>query len=65
MLAKYKGRVLPYEFLLSEVWGPEYVGEIDQLRLHISSLRAKLEEDPLNPKLIQDGWGIGYRLAID
>lgn len=63
VLAKYKGRVLPHEFLLTEVWGPEYVGEIDYLRLYISYLRRKLEKDPSNPDLIQNEWGVGYRFG--
>ncbi|MCB0213869.1 MAG: response regulator transcription factor [Anaerolineae bacterium] len=63
VLAKYKGRVLPHEFLLTEVWGPEYVGEIDYLRLYISYLRRKLERDPSNPDLIQNEWGVGYRFG--
>jgi two-component system KDP operon response regulator KdpE len=63
VLAKYKGRVLPHEFLLTEVWGPEYVGEIDYLRLYISYLRRKLEKDPANPDLIQNEWGVGYRFG--
>lgn len=63
VLAKYKGRVLPHEFLLTEVWGPEYVGEIDYLRLYISYLRRKLEQDPSNPDLIQNEWGVGYRFG--
>ncbi|RME99110.1 MAG: DNA-binding response regulator [Chloroflexi bacterium] len=63
VLVKYKGRVLPHEFLLTEVWGPEYVGEIDYLRLYISYLRRKLESDPSNPNLIHNEWGVGYRFG--
>jgi two-component system KDP operon response regulator KdpE len=63
VLVKYKGRVLPHEFLLTEVWGSEYVGEIDYLRLYISYLRRKLERDPSNPSLIHNEWGIGYRFG--
>jgi DNA-binding response OmpR family regulator len=63
VLAKYKGRVLPHEFLLTEVWGAEYSGEIDYLRLYISYLRRKLERDPSNPTLIHNEWGIGYRFG--
>ncbi|MFQ5577330.1 MAG: response regulator transcription factor [Anaerolineae bacterium] len=60
VLARYKGRVLPHEFLLTEVWGPEYVGEIDYLRLYISYLRRKLKKDP---GLIHNEWGVGYRFG--
>ena len=63
VLARYKGRVLPHEFLLTEVWGPEYVGEIDYLRLYISYLRRKLEKDKSRPSLIHNEWGIGYRFG--
>ena len=63
VLARYKGRVLPHEFLLTEVWGPEYVGEIDYLRLYISYLRRKLEKNKSKPSLIHNEWGIGYRFG--
>jgi DNA-binding response OmpR family regulator len=63
VLARYKGRVLPHEFLLTEVWGPEYVGEIDYLRLYISYLRRKLEKDKSKSSLIHNEWGIGYRFG--
>ena len=63
VLARYKGRVLPHEFLLTEVWGPEYVGEIDYLRLYISYLRRKLEKNKAKPSLIHNEWGIGYRFG--
>jgi two-component system KDP operon response regulator KdpE len=63
VLVKYKGRVLPHEFLLTEVWGVEYVSEIDYLRLYISYLRRKLEDDPSNPTLIHNEWGVGYRFG--
>ncbi len=63
VLSRYKGRVLPHEFLLTEVWGPDYVGEIDYLRLYISYLRRKLEKDPSQPRLIHNEWGVGYRFG--
>ncbi|RPJ55184.1 MAG: DNA-binding response regulator [Dehalococcoidia bacterium] len=63
VLVRYRGRVLPHEFLLTEVWGPEYVGEIDYLRLYISYLRRKLEKDKAKPSLIHNEWGIGYRFG--
>jgi two-component system KDP operon response regulator KdpE len=63
VLARHKGRMLPHEFLLTEVWGPEYVGEIDYLRLYISYLRRKIERDPTKPTLIHNEWGVGYRFG--
>jgi two-component system, OmpR family, KDP operon response regulator KdpE len=63
VLVRHKGRMLPHEFLLTEVWGPEYVGEIDYLRLYISYLRRKVEKDPSKPNLIHNEWGVGYRFG--
>ena len=63
VLVKYRGRVLPHEFLLTEVWGSEYVGEIDYLRLYVSYLRRKLEKDKSKPSLIHNEWGVGYRFG--
>ncbi|MEM7033034.1 MAG: response regulator transcription factor [Chloroflexota bacterium] len=62
-LVKHKGRVLPHDFLLSQVWGQEYSGELDHLRLYISYLRKKIEADPSKPELIQNEWGVGYRFG--
>jgi two-component system KDP operon response regulator KdpE len=62
-LAKHKGRVLPHSYLLTEVWGSEYLNELNSLRLYISYLRRKIEEDPANPRYIHSEWGIGYRFG--
>jgi two-component system, OmpR family, KDP operon response regulator KdpE len=51
-LAHNMGRLMPYEELLSRVWGPEYRDDVQLLRTWISRLRSKLEKDPNNPKLI-------------
>jgi two-component system KDP operon response regulator KdpE len=63
VLARHKGRMLPHEFLLNEVWGPEYRGDIDYLRLYISYLRRKIEKDNSKPSLIHNEWGVGYRFG--
>lgn len=62
-LVKHKGRVLPHDFLLKQVWGQEYAGELDHLRLYISYLRKKIEVNPSKPELIQNEWGVGYRFG--
>ena len=63
VMARNKGRMLPHEFLLNEVWGPEYTGDIDYLRLYVSYLRRKLEKDLKKPSLIHNEWGVGYRFG--
>lgn len=59
-LASNPGRVMLNAELLSKVWGPEYRGELQYLRVWISRLRRKLEEDTSNPQLIRTFQGIGY-----
>ena len=51
-LAHNLGRLMPYEELLSRVWGPEYRDDVQLLRTWISRLRSKLEKNPNDPKLI-------------
>jgi len=55
------GRLLSHEALLSRVWGPEYRDEDHYVRLYITYLRQKIEEDPKNPKYILSERGLGYR----
>jgi two-component system KDP operon response regulator KdpE len=59
----HRDRVLPHRFLLTEVWGSEYIDETNYLKLYVRYLRRKLEEDPANPQLIVTEWGVGYRLC--
>jgi DNA-binding response OmpR family regulator len=59
----HRNRVLPHRFLLTEVWGPEYIGETSYLKLYVRYLRRKLEDDPADPQLIVTEWGVGYRFC--
>ena len=56
-----EGRVLPHSYLLTQVWGPEYVDEVNYLKLYVRYLRQKIEKDPSNPDYILTEWGVGYR----
>ena len=60
-LAGEAGRVVTHAKLIAKVWGPEYVDCRHYLRLYIRYLRAKLEDDPRDPKLVLSEWGVGYR----
>ena len=61
-LAANAGKVMLNAELLSKVWGPEYVGDLQYLRVWISRLRAKIERDPAEPKVIRTFPGVGYML---
>lgn len=60
-LVSNAGQLLTHETLLSRVWGPEYRDEDHYVRLYVTYLRQKLEEDPKNPKYILSERGLGYR----
>ncbi len=60
-LAENTGRILSHEQLLSQVWGPEYVGEAGYVKRYIWYLRQKIEDDPSNPQYILTERGFGYR----
>lgn len=59
-LVSNAGRVMLHADLLRKVWGPEYGGETEYLRVYISYLRNKLEEEPSHPKYILTEHGVGY-----
>jgi two-component system KDP operon response regulator KdpE len=56
------GRVMLHEDLLTRTWGPEYRDDVQYLRVWISRLRQKLEENPSEPRYIRTVQGIGYIL---
>ncbi len=63
-LARNRGRLMTHRRLLEEVWGPQYVDDIQPLRTHIARLRAKIEpEERGGPRYIVTDPGIGYRFA--
>jgi len=59
-LARNAGRLMLYEDLLTQAWGPEYRGDVQILRTWISRLRHKIEEDPDYPKIIRTVPKTGY-----
>jgi two-component system, OmpR family, KDP operon response regulator KdpE len=56
-------KLLTHRVLLQKVWGPEYGGEAEYLRVYINRLRQKLEADPARPQLFVTEPGVGYRFA--
>jgi two-component system KDP operon response regulator KdpE len=62
-LMRKGGRVATYGRLADVVWGSEYPGSVDSLRVHIRRLREKIEDDPGNPKIVLTKSGIGYYMA--
>jgi len=62
-LATHAGKVLTHPMILREVWGAEYADDTGVLRTCINQLRAKLEDDPNDPRFIRTEPRIGYRFG--
>jgi two-component system KDP operon response regulator KdpE len=56
-------KVLTHRMLLQRVWGNEYSGEAEYLRVYVGRLRRKFEADPANPKHFLTEAGVGYRFV--
>ena len=61
-LMRNKGAVLSREFLISQVWGYDFDGDMRTVDVHVRWLREKIEEDPSNPRHLQTVRGVGYRI---
>jgi two-component system KDP operon response regulator KdpE len=57
------GKVLSHNEILQNVWGPEYGGESEYVRVFMGQLRRKIEDDPSNPRFIVTVPRIGYRFV--
>ncbi|HEY7660650.1 MAG TPA: response regulator transcription factor [Actinomycetota bacterium] len=58
-----KGRLLTRDFLIEQVWGPDYFGDTRTLDVHVKRLRRKLEEDPHQPAHLLTVRGLGYKFV--
>jgi len=57
------GRLLTRDFLIREVWGPDYFGDTKTLDVHVKRLRQKIEADPHRPVHLLTVRGLGYRFV--
>ena len=60
LLVENADRVLTHQQVLENVWGWEYIDDVDYVRIYISHLRQKIEPDPSQPKYILTEPGVGY-----
>ena len=63
-LASNPNKPLPHRKVLQTLWGPEYGGEVEYLRVFVSQLRKKIEADPAHPEFILTEPWVGYRFVI-
>jgi two-component system KDP operon response regulator KdpE len=62
LLSRHAGRVLTHRQILREVWGGAPGHQTHTVRVHMASLRRKLEADPARPRLLLTEPSVGYRL---
>ncbi len=65
VLVQNAGKVLTHNYLLQQVWGSGYEGELHLLQVNISNLRRKIEPTPSRPRYIVTEPGVGYRLRVE
>jgi two-component system response regulator MtrA len=62
-LARRPKQVFTRDLLLELVWNYDYLGDSRLVDAAIQRLRAKIEDDPAHPRLIQTVRSVGYRLG--
>ena len=63
LLSRCGGKVLTYDFIMKELWGPQSRGSNQILRVNMANIRRKIEKNPANPKYIFTEVGVGYRMV--
>ena len=63
LLGKHAGKVLTYDYIIKELWGPRASGDNQILRVNMANIRRKIEKNPAEPEYFFTEVGVGYRLA--
>jgi len=64
-LVRHAGKVVTHRQLLKEAWGPNAVEQTHYVRVYMTQLRHKLEDDPSRPRYLLTESGVGYRLKAE
>ncbi len=62
MLCHYAGKVLTYDYLINNIWGPHAKCDNQILRVNMANIRRKLEKNPAEPEYLFTEVGVGYRM---
>jgi Response regulators consisting of a CheY-like receiver domain and a winged-helix DNA-binding domain len=63
LLGRYAGKVLTYDFIIRELWGPRAGADNQILRVNMANIRRKIEKNPAEPEYLFTEVGVGYRMA--
>ena len=64
VLIRHAEKVLTHQQLLTEVWGKGHAHQDHYVRIFMSNLRQKLEDNPSRPRFFLTEIGVGYKLHI-
>ena len=64
LLVVHQGKPLAHKTMLQTIWGPDYAGETEYLRVVVNQLRKKIERDPARPSHIVTEQGLGYTFQL-
>jgi two-component system KDP operon response regulator KdpE len=63
LLLLHRGKVITHRQILRELWGPKAEEQTQYLRVYMTHLRQKLEDEPNQPRYFRTESGIGYRFS--
>ena len=63
LLGKNAGKVLTYDYIIKQLWGPHAKTDNQILRVNMANIRRKIEKKPAEPKYIFTEVGVGYRMT--
>lgn len=63
LLAQHAGNAVTHQYLMKEIWGPDHVQDTHYLRMLVRKLRQKIEQDPVQPRILVTAQNVGYRLV--
>lgn len=64
-LAKNSGKVMTYDSVMENVWGPFTDNNNRILRVNMANIRRKIEKNPSQPQFLFTEVGVGYRMSED
>ena len=65
ILAKNSGKLMTYDAIINDIWGPYADDNNRILRVNMANIRRKLESNPAEPKYFYTELGVGYRMLED
>ncbi len=65
MLVLHQGKVITHRQILRELWGPKAEEQTQYLRVYMTHLRQKLEDEPNRPRHFRTESGVGYRFSME